>query len=148
MPPHSKWHKVKKMIRDAKVTATVASMSANMSNAEGENKDSNKLVQTDSIGSKRPPANKSAQILALAMQAKLKSIDSIINENTMTYNSDDEYFEDNIHRRHTTTSYLNAHNFHEVHTEKSIRGHFYIQPHEMKEKSKYMVAVITYLLSY
>ena len=148
LPPHSKWHKVKKMIRDAKVTATVASMSANMSNAEGENKDSNKLVQTDSIRPKRPPGNKSAQILALAMQAKLKSIDSVINENTMTYNSDDEYFEDDIYRRHATINYLNAHNFHEVHTEKSIRGHFYIQPDELKGKAKYMVAIIIYLLSH
>jgi hypothetical protein len=36
LPPNSKWHKVKKMIRDAQVTATVASMSANLNAIKNE----------------------------------------------------------------------------------------------------------------
>ena len=78
LPPNSKWHKVKKMIRDAQVTATVASMSANLNAIKNED-------PAELQGKKSPP-NKSKHILALAMEAKLKSIDAVINENTMTYN--------------------------------------------------------------
>ncbi len=144
LPPHSKWHKVKKMIRDAKVTATVASMSANLNHMKSDN---NNDALTDNSPHRKSPASKSAHILALAMEAKLKSIDAVINENTMTYNSDDEYDDDNINKRHITSNYLNAHNFHEVVTEKSIKGNFYIQSDELKEKTKYMVTALpTYLL--
>ncbi len=140
LPPHSKWHKVKRMIRDAQVTATVASMSANLNAIKSE--DPNLKVE-ESQG-KRSPPSKSKHILALAMEAKLKSIDAVINENTMTYNSDDEYLDDhNINKRHVTSNFLNAHNFHEVLTEKSIKGNFYILSDEMKLKTKHMVRALT-----
>jgi hypothetical protein len=38
---------------------------------------------------------------------------------------------------------LNAHNFHEVLTEKSIKGNFYILSDEMKLKTKHMVRALT-----